>query len=557
VRIRATFATEMPPDLPTRSLDVDAAQLEAWFDTLLENSHAGLAIISTLSNRYVRANQALSDLYGIPVAEILACEPFSMALRVTHPDDIVPEQKLFAELIAGTRRSYRFEKRFVRPDGSLRWGRLTFSGISTIDATAERPASVLRFVVIEVVDISDKKALEETLQRRDEELRHAQKVDGIGRLAAGVAHDFNNLLTVIMGHAGLLKQLAQGSAGTPNTPPIDADVDAILAAAERAASLTDQLLAYGRRTPVAPCALALSDAVATLQRLLDRTLGTGVDIEQSLAATGCILADEGQIGQVVVNLVLNARDALPEGGRIRLATEDVHVAVQSVRDGAALAAGEWVALSVSDTGHGMSPEVQARMFEPFFTTRTDRPGTRGTGLGLSTVQRIVAEAGGQVAVRSVLAEGTTVTAYFPRFARPEREIALPRMQARSLVPNNRRVLVVDDDSSVRSLIATILLGARYWVMVARDGQEALQFIEAERESFDLIVTDLLMPVLGGMALAKHVHALPRAAPQMLFISGYSQHMPADLSPYGSLLPKPFTPAQLLEAVQRALNDVVA
>jgi CheY-like chemotaxis protein len=245
--------------------------------------------------------------------------------------------------------------------------------------------------------------------------------------------------------------------------------------------------------------------------------------------------------------VLNARDALPDGGRIQVSTQDV-------AKGTLPGSGEWVALVVSDTGHGMSPEVQARMFEPFFTTRAERPGTQGTGLGLATVQRIVAEVGGRIDVRSASGEGTTVTVFFPRVASVQRE--LERAQAHlgpAAAPNSQRILVVEDEPSVRSLIGNVLLGAHYWVMVARNGEEALRFIDAEREPFDLIVSDLMMPSVGGVSLAKRLRE--RASPsRMLFVSGYSNHTPAELLPYGQLLPKPFTPSQLLAAVSRALDD---
>lgn len=523
-----------------------AAQLDQWLDVLFETSPVAMGVISAFGNRYVRANQAMAELYGMSIEEIRNSDPFSTALRITHPDELVAEQRLFAELVAGARRSYQIEKRYVRPDGSFRWGLLTFSGIFEDPVGPATPAGAIRFVVVQAVDITDRKALEETLQRREAELRHAQKIDGIGRLAAGVAHDFNNLLTVIMGHGeGLKRRVGKGAGASVQS--MHEDLEAILSAAERAASLTAQLLAYGRRGPVVPRTIVLSEAVEKLQRLLVRTLGSDVQVEQSLTAAGSIFADEGQVGQVAMNLVLNARDALPDGGRIQVSTQDV-------AKGALVGSGEWVALVVSDTGHGMSPEVQARMFEPFFTTRAERPGTQGNGLGLATVQRIVADAGGRIEVRSALGEGTTITVFFPRVASTPKDVErsqVPRQPAAA--PNSQRILVIEDEPSVRSLIGNVLLGAHYWVMVARHGEEALRFIEAEREPFDLIVSDLMMPNLGGVSLARRLRE--RASPsRMLFVSGYSNHTPAELLPYGQLLPKPFTPSQLLAAVSRALDE---
>ena len=202
----------------------------------------------------------------------------------------------------------------------------------------------------------------------------------------------------------------------------------------------------------------------------------------------------------------------------------------------------------------MGPEVRARMFEPFFTTRTDRPGTQGTGLGLATVQRIVTEVGGHIDVESAPGQGTTVTIFFPRVAHMPPRVSVPEQPQRPApAPNSRRVLVVEDEPSVRSLVANVLLGAHYRVVVARDGEEALRLIETEREPFHLIVTDLVMPNIGGMVLARRL--LERGSrPRMLFISGFSDHAPPELAPFGPLLHKPFTPAELLEAVRGAIED---
>ncbi len=518
----------------------ERADVEQWLEVLFETSPIAMGIISGAENRCIRVNQAMADLYGMPVDEILNSDPFSLAMRITHPDDVVPEQALLAEMLAGKRRFYRIEKRYTRPDGSQRWGLLTFSGVFGAPVDPAVPNGPLRFVVVQVIDIDDQKRLQDTLHRRDEELSHAQKVDGIGRLAAGVAHDFNNLLTVITGHGELLRRVVDKTTGAPAAEALRDGVEAILTAAERAAGLTTQLLAYGRRSALRPRTLSLSNEVATLQRLLERTLGPDVEVEQALLATGSVNADAGQLGQVVMNLVLNARDAITEDRRIRLSTRDVDAS--------------WVALEVSDTGHGMTPEVQARMFEPFFTTREGRSGTQGTGLGLATLHRIVTDAGGRIDVRSTPGQGTTVTVLFPRVAdlTKEREPSgpPPRKQA---PPNSVRILVVDDDPPVRMLIGSVLISAQYWVAVARDAQEALRFIDEASVPFDLVVTDLQMPGLGGRTLAERLRDRGNSPP-MLFISGYSPHTEAELSELGELLPKPFTPADLLAAVARALQS---
>jgi two-component system, cell cycle sensor histidine kinase and response regulator CckA len=550
------LSSESPQnDVPTAhgSLAVPTLPVDLWLDTVFETSPVGICVISATENRCVRANAAIARLYGMPVEEILSRDPFSLALQVTHPEDLVVEQALFGELAAGKRSSYQIEKRYVRQDGSIRWGFLTFSWIFTKPLEASTPVEALRFVLVQVVDITERKLLEEKLAQLERELQHAQKVDGIGRLAAGVAHDFNNLLTVIIGHAEMSKSRPrEGSLASP-TEDFDSNVTAILDAAQHATSLTRQLLAYGRRAPVAPMAFALSKEVSALVGLMARTLGPDVSIQLALDATGLVFADAGQIGQVAMNLVLNARDAQPVGGHISVVTRDVVVA-DGATDPEQPGPGHWVALIVSDTGHGMSREVQARMFEPFFTTRGDRPGTRGTGLGLSTVQQIVNEAGGLIRVKSAPGAGTTVSIYFPRSASREAVVEARRAPAARAptTATRHRILVVEDEAAVRFLLGTVLMGAQYWVRTARDIAEALSFIDAEHEPFDLVVSDLLMPGGGGLDLAKQLEASGQL-PRMVFISGYSDHAQAELAAYGSLLPKPFTPLQLLEAVAVALG----
>jgi CheY-like chemotaxis protein len=303
---------------------------------------------------------------------------------------------------------------------------------------------------------------------------------------------------------------------------------------------------------VAPRAFVLSEQAATLQRLLSRTLGANVDIDHSLGAKGAILADPAQVGQVVMNLMLNARDAVGDQGHIRLETRDVAIPREDAGDGMP-GPGEWVALVVSDDGDGMSEAVKARMFEPFFTTRGERPGLQGNGLGLATVKRIVDEAGGRIAVDSAPGRGTTVAVFFPRAELPEDTTAAAAPAQSPMIPNSRRILVVEDDAAVRSLVGTVLLGAHYRVSVARDGAEGLCMLESAREALDLVVTDLLMPRMSGVQLAKALRDRGHS-PRMLFVSGYSDHAPAELAPYGSLLPKPFTPQQLLTAVADALAE---
>jgi two-component system cell cycle sensor histidine kinase/response regulator CckA len=548
-RIAPPDGDDPEPSAPAEALRAD---LQACFDATFETSATAMGIISCVENRYVRANQPLADLLGMTREEVLASDPYVLAQATTHPDDLVAEQKLFAELAVGARRTYRLEKRFLRPDGTSRWGVLTFTGIHGEPATPSSSARPLRFAVIQVVETTERRALEETLQRRESELQHAQKVDGIGRLAAGIAHDFNNLLTVIMGHAEIVKALTRAGTPVPRDPEVAASLDAILAASQRAASLTAQVLAHGRRERIARRSFVLSEAVGSLQRLLGLTIGAHahIRVEQSLNAKGAILADQGQVSQVVMNLILNARDALAEGGQIVVATRDLVVDGDAERSGPP-GPGAWVVLTISDDGHGMSPETRAQIFEPFFTTRADRPGTQGSGLGLATVYRIVSELGGCIDIESAPGHGTAVTIYFPRATLAVPVAQEPQHPPRA--PNSRRVLVIEDEPSVRSLVAGVLLGAHHRVMVARNGEEALRLLETEQTPFDLVVTDLMMPSVGGLAVAQRLQENAKP-PRMLFISGYNNHPPSELAAFGRFLPKPFSPAQLLEAVDEAFDE---
>ena len=439
----------------------------------------------------------------------------------------------------------------MRPDGSYRWGLLSLTALYGEPTDPSVAVGPIQYAVLHIVDTHELRMTKEALARREAELSHAQKVDGIGRLAAGIAHDFNNLLTVIVGHGNMLRDsLFPEGASAPVLPGVIEDVDAILEASERAASLTAQVLAHGRREGVNPRRFRLSLAVDGLGRLLARTIGTQIEMESSLEAAGSILADQSQVGQVVMNLVLNARDAMPEGGRLSLATADVSVP-DAAPEGSLPGPGEWVSLIVSDSGHGMTPEVQSRMFEPFFTTREDRHGTQGTGLGLATVRRIVGELGGQIAVTSAPGSGTSVSVYFPRVDASAEPVAEAPVRAAPVGVSGARVLVVEDEPAVRALIASVLLGAGYRVAAARSVEEAMLLFSGVREGFQLVVSDLIMPGGGGRRLARVLFDRPNP-PRMLFISGYANVVPSELVPYGTLLAKPFTPAQLLAAVEQSL-----
>ncbi len=404
-------------------------------------------------------------------------------------------------------------------------------------------------VIGTAVDITARKQAEADLLAAEERFQQAQRLESVGRLAGGVAHDFNNLLTVILGASDVLAEdLREGKPASPE------DVAQIRAAGERARELTGQLLAFARRQVVATVALDLNAAVRGGERLLKRVLGEDVQLTLALEpAPWPALGDPGQLEQVILNLAMNARDAMPRGGRLELATANVVVDEAAAAADGRVRAGQWVRLTVTDSGAGMTPEVQAHLFEPFFTTK---PKGSGTGLGLATVYGIVTQAGGFVLVRSAPGQGTSFEVHLPRAgvagraAAPERPAA-----ARRPAGGTETVLAVEDEPLVREVTARALRSGGYRVVTAAGGVEALEAAARLGGELGLLVTDVVMPGMDGRALADE---LRRRHPglKVLFVSGYTQDV---ISHHGvldagvELLQKPFTPAALLDRVRAILD----
>ncbi len=378
----------------------------------------------------------------------------------------------------------------------------------------------------------------EKLQKRDVHLREGQRLEALGRLAGGIAHDFNNLLTVILGYGHSLQD------SVPPNSRAARELGELRTAAERATQLTRQLLAFSRQQILQPKPVLLNDIVTQIESLLRRTLGGDVVLETSLDEdTGTVHADPSQMEQVILNLVINARDAMPGGGTVHVSTRNVtHEAGGNDDD---LAPGDYVELSVADTGSGMNEETRARIFEPFFTTK----GTGGTGLGLATVYGIVKQSGGHVTCESAPGRGTRFEVRLPRTGdvvarrRPTTAEAPPR--------GSERLLLVEDESAVRHLMLMVLSQHGYQVTTAIDGPDALARISAG-EPFDLLVTDVRMPGMSGTALYAQVQALRPGMPAVL-MSGDS--LPGVTgTPTPIFLQKPFTPFTLLRAVRSLLDQ---
>ena len=393
-------------------------------------------------------------------------------------------------------------------------------------------------------DATDRRRNEDALRERETELRQAQKMEAIGLLAGGVAHDFNNLLMAIQGYGELVLM------SLDPTHKCRADIDEILKASNRAAGLTRQLLAFSRRQVLAPQVLSLDEVLAGTENLLRRLVTEDIEISSTTARNlGSVKADPGQIEQVLLNLAVNARDAMPGGGRLSFSLANLHL-----DDGHSaplgLTPGRYVRLEVSDTGCGMPPEVVSRIFEPFFTTKEEG---RGTGLGLATVYGIVKQSGGSIRVDSRPGHGTTFQIDLP--CCEGEETASPRAPApiRSNA-GSETVLLVEDDARVRTLVATMLRRSGYTVLDADGGEKAMEITRDHRGSIDLLLTDVVMPAMNGCVLAERLRALSPGT-RVLFMSGYSDDaiLRAGIQAEVAFLQKPFSSAALAAKIREVLE----
>jgi two-component system cell cycle sensor histidine kinase/response regulator CckA len=370
-------------------------------------------------------------------------------------------------------------------------------------------------------------------------------MDSIGQLAGGVAHDFNNLLTIINGYSDMLVERL------PRTDP-DHDVAAqILKAGERAAGLTRQLLMFSRQQILEPQVLDLNTIVGHTKTMLHRLIGEDLHLTMTLASGElCIRADPGQIEQALLNLCVNARDAMPTGGRLAIQTARVTINEAAARAMTDVAPGEYAALSVSDTGQGMDEKTKARIFEPFFTTKG--PG-KGTGLGLAVVFGVVRQSSGHIHVESSAGAGATFTLYFPLV---EEAVTRPAPASKATMPRGTEtVLVVEDDAAVRAMTRNILQRCGYTVLDAGDGREAMQLLEGHDGHIDLLVSDVVMPNLGGRQLAETV-IKSRPGIKVLFLSGHTDDAVVRHGIQGAefaFLQKPFTPSALAMKVRETLD----
>jgi PAS domain S-box-containing protein len=506
-----------------RNAEAALRESERRSSALIENSSEG--IVTLAGDVVIRwASPSATHLLGCALEQLRGRN----MTEFIHPDDAQAVVDLFTHIVLEP--AERVATRWRIKDAAGRWAVL--EGIFTNLLT--EPG--LHAVVLHFRDVTESLALQE-------QLAQAQKMDAIGRLAGGVAHDFNNLLTAIVGHTELLKdQLAADS-------PALADLAEIERAANRATGLTQQLLAFSRRQVLQPAVLEIDAAIDRMRRMLERLIGEDVKLVVRPGAAGSVRFDPTQMEQVLLNLVVNARDAMPRGGTIVIET-----AARDVDDAAArrigVPPGPYAVLTVRDTGHGMDEAVRARVFEPFFSTRK-----QGTGLGLSTVYGAVRQGGGVVAVESEPDRGTIFTIHLPRVTAPE--VAPAAVSAAgSQADGTETVLLVEDEASVRELAARILRQRGYRVLEAPNGAVAIVTAHQHVGPIQLLLTDVVMPDLSGPNLADRLRTV-RPDMRTLFMSGYTDEAVVHhgvLAGVTALLQKPFTPGALAAKVREVLDE---
>ncbi len=473
---------------------------------------------------------------GFPPEELLGRIGFDLI----HPEDLPRAQLAFGELFVSPGTTTRFEGRVALSDGS--WGVVEMVG-SNLLADPH-----VQGIVVNCRNVTGRRRMETALKESEERLRLSQRLEAVGQLAGGIAHDFNNTLTVIGGYAEFL------AGGLPESDPGRDDLAEIRRACGRAATMIRQLLAFSRRQLLEPRILDLNRTIMELEPLLRRLIDTNIELQISCGPElHPVLADPGQLEQVVMNLVVNSRDAMPQGGKLLIETANVELDQEYVARHIATTPGAHVLLAVTDTGVGMDAGIQARAFDPFFTTKASG---QGTGLGLSTVYGIVKQSGGNVWIYSEPEQGATFKIYLPGVAgaapeEPER----PSPPATRDLRGTETVLVVEDDEMLRFMAGRALRTHGYAVLEAESGVRALEIVEEHEGAIDCLVTDVVMPTMGGLELALQAGDR-KPGLKVLYMTGYTRGAVAEkalIPPDAWLLEKPFSPVDLVSKVREVLR----
>jgi two-component system, cell cycle sensor histidine kinase and response regulator CckA len=521
-------------DAAERDARRDQREALGRFETIFERAPIGIGLL-TLDGRLQHTNSAMRDISGRSAEELAS----RTTLAYTVPEDCAELVRLFTGMVAGQYDSYRHELRIYAKDGAVVWVDAATALLRDADGKPQGALSMAQ-------NITERRAAEE-------QLRQSQKIEAIGHLTAGIAHDFNNLLLGVLGYSELAR----------------AEVDADSLAAEylrrvettsqRAVTLTSQLLAFGRRQSLDPQTLALNTLVTETVAMLGSVLGEQIELVILLdPGVEAVRADAGQMQQVLINLALNARDAMPDGGKLTIRTSNTEV-IQGEPLSRELEPGRYVVLSVEDEGSGMTQEIRDQIFDPFFTTKDVG---KGTGLGLSSAYGIVKQSGGHIEVATELGAGTTLRIYLsalsgceptdaPKELEPEEPRDVPSDAAQG---PRRRILVVEDEEVVREMLVRTLERLGYLVEAAEDPSVALPILRARGEDFSLVISDMVMPRMTGAEFARYVAEWMPELP-FVFMSGYTEDLVPQpgTSTAGSFLHKPFGSGALATAVRGALE----
>ncbi|HEY6392919.1 MAG TPA: response regulator [Bryobacteraceae bacterium] len=488
---------------------------EEHYRSLIENSLDLISILN-LDGTIRYASPSHERILGYGLEELVG----QNALSFTHADDLENVKAAFARADGAS----SVQSRFRHKDGSWRVLESFGRNLSHLPGVSG--------LVVNSRDVTDRMRLEE-------QLHHSQRLEAVGRLAGGVAHDFNNLLMIITGYSQILLDTMHAG------DPARGDLEQVVKAAERATDLTRQLLAFSRRQMVKPAMLNLNALVQDMDRMLRRVMGEDVELVTILApGLRTIQADPGQLEQVILNVAVNARDAMPNGGRLTLETANVQVTEEFEVTQVALPPGQYVTLSISDTGFGMDAQILSRVFEPFFTTKED-----GTGLGLSTSYGIIKQSGGEIQADSKLGDGTSFSIYLPTVEQPpdELEVALES----PLLRGSETILLVEDEEGVRRVLETMLKRHGYQVLSSSSSADALALGARHTGEIHLLITDVVMPEMSGRRMAEHM-LTQRPEMRVLFVSGYGEPLEAQANT--AFLQKPFKTEDLALKIREVLLE---